>query len=158
MKYKNVNNAFLNALLVCSLFTPFMAQAHIENTIVADYDLATGKSSHYELFVNGTGKQATLTIVPQGSPHNSPSVFKVSACITRTSGNLKQGEYRFSAADADKNDVRLSNISYFVSEHNLRAWWIHLNSEQTLMFNPDVGSLIVSDPKIFNISTSMCQS
>ncbi|HAT8014133.1 hypothetical protein [Citrobacter rodentium] len=124
--------------------------ANIENTVIANYDLATGKSSHYDLLISQNGAESTVTVLPFGMSDNSPSIFKVSTCINRFAGTTKQGEFRFSAAETNKNDVRLSNIGYFVNEHNLRTWWIRLNDKQNLMFNEDVGGMMIANAGLFN--------
>ncbi|TKU96958.1 hypothetical protein FDX22_21710, partial [Citrobacter sp. TBCS-14] len=64
----------------------------------------------------------------------------------------------FSDAKADKNDLRLSNFSSFIVEHNLHTWWIHLNPQQNLLFTQDVGGLLVTDPSEFTFSTKACQT
>ncbi|MEG1124989.1 MAG: hypothetical protein RSE62_22965, partial [Citrobacter sp.] len=152
MKCQTATNAVLMATIICSLFMSFMAQANIEKTVIAEYDLASGKSSHYEMVISAPGKHSTVTVVPLGMSNNIPSTFKVSTCITRASGVSEQREFRFSAAETDKNDVRLSNIGYFVNENNMRIWWIPLNADQTLMFNQEMGGLIVADPKLFSLT------
>lgn len=64
MKYQNANNFFFPVLSALTLFFTFMAYAHIENTVIASYDLTTGKNVHYELIANSLDKSTTITLVP----------------------------------------------------------------------------------------------
>ena len=157
MKCQNANNYFFYALPVIAAFTIFTASARIENTIIANYDLEAGTSAHYEMMFSPPGKNTTVTLIPLDTNKKTPSIFKISACVNRYSGAVKQGEFRFSGAETDQNDLRLSNLGSFVNEHNLRTWWIHLNKQQNLLFNQDVGGLIVSDPSSFSFTAKACQ-
>lgn len=156
MKCLNASNTLLPALLLAVFSTPLYAREHIESTEIANYDLASHESSHYELLVSQSGTESTITVLPLGMSNNSPSIFKISACVNRLVGNARQAEFHFSAAETDKNDVRLSNIGYFVNEHNLHTWWIRLNPRQTLMFNEDTGGLLVADAGLFNPHPHRC--
>lgn len=154
MKYRNVSNNLICAVAALSTFT---ACAHIENTVIANYDLAADTRSHYELIVSPPANNTTVTLIPLEVKNKTPSTFKISACVTRYFGLSKQGEFHFSGADTDQNDLRLSNLGAFVNEHNLRTWWIHLDAQQNLLFNQDVGGLMVSDPSSLTFTRKYCQ-
>ncbi|MDM3161638.1 hypothetical protein [Citrobacter sp. Cf118] len=156
MKYQNANNYFFCSTGIFSLFFTCTAHAHIENTVVASYDLNSGKNAHYELIMSSQNKSTALTFIPLAKNNEAPSTFEISACINRFAGTTKQGEFHFSDAKADKNDPRLSNFSTFVNEHNLHTWWIHLNPQQNLLFTQDIGGLLVTDPATFTFSTKAC--
>ncbi|WP_196207524.1 hypothetical protein [Citrobacter sp. Res13-Sevr-PEB04-36] len=158
MKYQNANSYFFSALSVLTLFSSFVAHAHIENTVISSYNLTTGKNVHYELLVSPRNQNTTVTLVPLEQNNKAASIFKISACINRYTGSSKQGEFHFSAAKAAQNDPRLSNFGTFVTEHNLHTWWIHLNAKQNLLFTQDVGGLLVTDPSTFLFSTKPCQT
>ena len=157
MKCQNANSYFLYLLATVTLFFTFMAHARIENTVIANYDLNSGKNAHYALIMSPQDKNTALTLVPLDQNNKAPSTFKISACINRYAGLSKQGEFHFSDAKADKNDFRLSDFSTFIVEHNLHAWWIHLNPQQNLLFTQDVGGLLVTDPSACIFSTTACQ-
>ncbi|WP_213135268.1 hypothetical protein [Citrobacter sp. FP75] len=157
MKYQNANNNFFYSVAIFPLFCTFMAHAHIEKTVIANYDLNTGKNFHYELIMSPQSKSTSLTLIPQEQNNQAPSTFEILTCINRLAGTSKQGEFHFSTAKADKNDHRLSNFSTFVDEHNLHTWWIHLNPQQNLLFTQDVGGLLITDPSAFTFSTKPCQ-
>lgn len=121
MKYQNANSYFFSALSVLTLFSSFVAHAHIENTVISSYNLTTGKNVHYELLVSPRNQNTTVTLVPLEQNNKAASIFKISACINRYTGSSKQGEFHFSAAKAAQNDPRLSNFGTFVTEHNLHT-------------------------------------
>ena len=154
MKYRNVSNHLIYAGAALSTFT---ACAHIENTVIANYDLAADTRSHYELIVSPPANNTTVTLIPLEEKNKTPSTFKISACVTHYFGLSKQGEFHFSGADTDQNDLRLSKLGAFVNEHNLRTWWIHLDAQQNLLFNQDVGGLMVSDPSSLTATRKYCQ-
>ncbi|HCD1255914.1 TPA: hypothetical protein JD854_RS12755 [Citrobacter amalonaticus] len=133
-----------------------MAQARIENTIIASYDLASEKSTHYQLQIHTQEKQTTFTLAPLGTQDNSPSIFKVFICLKQQYGSAQYGEFRVSAVNTNKNDLRMTNLGYFVSEQNLETWWLHLNENELLMFNPEVGGLLVTDPITLNHHIDKC--
>lgn len=157
MKCQNASKYIFYALPALAVFSCFTANARIENTIIVNYDLAAGSNTHYELVVSPPGKNSTVTLIPLDADKKAPSVFKVAACINRHSGTSKQGEFRFIGAKTDQNDLRLSNLVSFVNENNLRTWWINLNNQQNLLFNQDLGGLIVSDPTSFSFAAKACQ-
>ncbi|MDN8598411.1 hypothetical protein Q0A17_03130 [Citrobacter sp. S2-9] len=156
MKSRNANNFIRGAIAASLLLTTFSAYSHIEKTVIASYDLASGESAHYELGLDGVGNQITITLIPMNASNSTPSIFKASSCVNRYSGSAKHGELRFSSAVVDKNDIRMTNLGYFVNEHNLNSWWIHLNTQQNLLFNQDSGGLIVSDTSAFTPGTDNC--
>lgn len=158
MKFLSANNYFSYIAFTFFSLASFMVHAHIENTVASNYNLATGESSHYELILSPPGKNTTITFLPIGEGNNTPSIFKVSACINRYSGTAKQGEFHFSGAETDHTDRRLSNLGAFVNEHNLRMWWFHLDTQQILLFNQDAGGLLVLDPSSFISQAKACQS
>lgn len=157
MKCQNANNYFFYPLGMVTLFFTVMAHARIENTVIANYDLNSGKNAHYELIMSPQNKNTTLTLIPLDQINKAPSTFKISACINRSASSSKQGEFHFIDAKADKDDLRLAGFSTFVVEHNLHTWWIHLNPQQNLLFTQDVGGLLVTDPSAFIFSTTACQ-
>lgn len=57
MKCQNANNYFFPCLSALTLFCTFMAQAHIENTVIVNYDLNSGKNVHYELITSPLNKK-----------------------------------------------------------------------------------------------------
>lgn len=156
MKYQNANNFFFPSLSVITLFFTFIAHAHIENMVIANYDLNTGKNVHYELITSPLNKNMTVTLIPLEQNNKMSSTFKIASCINHSAGLSKQGEFHFSTTKTDQNDSRLANFGVFVSEHNLHTWWIHLNPQQNLLFTQDVGGLLVTDPATFTFSTKAC--
>ena len=52
MKCQNANNYFFYTLTISSLFFSIMAYANIEKTVIANYDLNTEKSAHYQLILS----------------------------------------------------------------------------------------------------------
>ncbi|AMH13440.1 hypothetical protein AL515_06045 [Citrobacter sp. FDAARGOS_156] len=158
MKCQNANNYFFYTLTISSLFFSIMAYANIEKTVIANYDLNTEKSAHYQLILSPLHQDTDLTLIPLEQNNQAPSIFEISTCLNRSAGPSKQGELHFSDAKADKNDLRLSNFSSFIVEHNLHTWWIHLNPQQNLLFTQDVGGLLVTDPSEFTFSTKACQT
>lgn len=158
MKCQNANNYFFYILTISSLFFSIMAYANIEKTVIANYDLNTEKSAHYQLILSPQHQDTALTLIPLEQNNQAPSIFEISTCLNRSAGPSKQGELHFSDAKADKNDLRLSNFSSFIVEHNLHTWWIHLNPQQNLLFTQDVGGLLVTDPSEFTFSTKACQT
>lgn len=158
MKYPSVHNLFNGIIIFCLSVTTFTAHAAIEKTIISNYDLALNKSARYELMLASTGNQVTITLVPMNTENNTPSIFKATSCVNRSTGTTKHGELHFSSIVMDKNDIPMANLGYFVSEHNLNAWWIHLDKQQILLFNPDNVGLIVSDGSTFTPSTDVCHS
>lgn len=157
MKPPSANSYFFYIISTFFSLASFMAHATIENTVVVNYNLATGESAHYELMVSPSGKNTTITFLPTGESNNRPSIFKVTACINHHSGTAKQGELQFSGADTDNTDRRLSNLGAFVNEHNLGMWWFHLDTQQILLFNQDAGGLLVLDPSSFISQAKACQ-
>jgi len=91
MKYQNANNYFFPRLSALTLFCTFMAQARIENTVIVNYDLNSGKSVHYELITSPLNKNTTVTLVPLEQSNKTPSTFKIAACINHYTGTSKQG-------------------------------------------------------------------
>ncbi|EPY8428249.1 hypothetical protein ACXG8O_003424 [Citrobacter youngae] len=158
MKCQNANNYFFYTLTISSLFFSIMAYANIEKTVIASYDLNTEKSAHYQLILSPQHQDTALTLIPLEQNNQAPSIFEISTCLNRSAGPSKQGELHFSDAKADKNDLRLSNFSSFIVEHNLHTWWIHLNPQQNLLFTQDVGGLLVTAPSEFTFSTKACQT
>lgn len=156
MKCQNANNLIFPGLSALTLFFTFMVHAHIENTVIANYDLTTGKNVHYELITSPLNKNTTVTLVPLEQNNKMPSTFKITSCINHYAGSSKQGEFHFSTTKTDQNDSRLANFGVFVTEHNLHTWWIHLNPQQDLLFTRDVGGLLITDPAAFNFSTKAC--
>lgn len=156
MKCQNANNFFLPCLSALTLFFTFMAHAHIENTVMANYDLVTGRSVHYELITSSLNNNTTITLVPLDQNNKIPSTFKLAACINRFAGSSRLGELHFNATKTDQNDSRLVNLGTFVTEHNLHTWWIHVNPQQNLLFSQDVGGLLITDPSVFYFSSKPC--
>ncbi|HCA7077509.1 TPA: hypothetical protein MX214_004801 [Citrobacter sedlakii] len=144
--------------LALFIITPFLTQASIEKTIMANYDFSTGRSAHYQLQIHTGEKQTTFTMTPPGTTDNTPSMFKVALCLDSIYPTAKHGELRVSAVNTDKKDQRMSNIGYFVSEQNLETWWLHLNEKEDLMFNQDVGGLLVTDPNALNKNIDNCEA
>ena len=157
MKCQNANNCFFYPLGMVTLFFTVMAHARIENTVIANYDLNSGKNAHYQLILSPQHKDTALTLIPLEHNNQVPSVFEISTCLNRSTESSQQGELHFSDAKADNNDLRLSNFSSFIVEHNLHTWWIHLNPQQNLLFTQDVGGLLITDPSAFTFSTTSCQ-
>ncbi|TKU84162.1 hypothetical protein [Citrobacter sp. wls708] len=157
MKCQNANNFFFPALSAFTLFFTFTAHARIENTVIANYDLTTGKNVHYELIASSLDKSTTITLVPLEQNNKMPSTFKVALCINHYTGSYKQGEFHFSTTKTDQNDSRMANFGAFVTEHNLHTWWLHITPQQNLIFTRDVGGLLITDPSVFNFSTKACQ-
>ncbi|MCU6175644.1 hypothetical protein [Citrobacter cronae] len=157
MKCQNANNFFFPGLSAFTLFCTFMAYAHIENTVIANYDLTTGKNVHYELITNSLDKSTTITLVPLEQNNKMSSTFKIASCINHYAGSSKEGEFHFSTTKTDQHDPRLANFGAFVTEHNLHTWWLHLNPQQNLLFTRDVGGLLITDLSAFNFSTNACQ-
>lgn len=93
MKCQNANSYFLYLLATVTLFFTFMAHARIENTVIANYDLNSGKNAHYALIMSPQDKNTALTLVPLDQNNKAPSTFKISACINRYAGLSKQGEF-----------------------------------------------------------------
>lgn len=156
MKCQNASNHCFLYLSSLALFCTFMAHARIENTVIVNYDLNTGKNVHYELITSPLNKNTTITLVPLDQSNKTPSTFKVTACINYYAGSSKQGEFHFSTTKTDQNDSRLANFGSFVTEHNLHTWWIHLDAQQNLLFTQDVGGLLITDPAAFTFSTKAC--
>lgn len=156
MKCQNANNYVFPCLSALTLFCTFMVHAHIENTVIANYDLNTGKNVHYELITSPLNKDTTVTLVPLEQSNKTPSTFKIAACINYYASSSKQGEFHFSTTKTDQNDSRLANFGSFVTEHNLHTWWIHLDTQQNLLFTQDVGGLLITDPSAFTFSTKAC--
>lgn len=159
MKFLSANNySFFIQSAFLSL-TTFMAHAHIEKTLVVNYNLTTGENAHYELIVNPPGKEeeTTITFLPIEQNNNPPSIFKVSACINRSSATAKQGVFHFSSPETAHTDRRLSNLGTFVNEHDLRMWLFHLDTQQNLLFSPNSGWLLVLDPTAFTSQAETCQ-
>ena len=96
MKYQNANNFFFPGLSVLTLFFTFIAHAHIENTVIANYDLNTGKNVHYELITSPLNKNMTVTLIPLEQNNKMSSTFKIASCINHSAGLSKQGEFHFS--------------------------------------------------------------
>ena len=105
MKCQNANNFFFPALSAFTLFFTFTAHARIENTVIANYDLTTGKSVHYELIANSLDKSTTITLVPLEQNNKMPSTFKVASCINHYTGSYKQGEFHFSTTKPIKTII-----------------------------------------------------
>lgn len=156
MKCQNANNHFFPCLSVLTLFCTFIAQAHIENTVIVNYDLNSGKNVHYELITSPLIKNTTVTLVPLEQSNKTPSTFNIAACINHYVGTSKQGEFHFRTTKTDQNDSRLANFGSFVTEHNLHTWWIHLDAQQNLLFTQDIGGLLITDPSAFTFSTKAC--
>ncbi|EPG6759348.1 hypothetical protein OCZ39_005312, partial [Citrobacter freundii] len=89
MKCQNANSYFLYLLATVTLFFTFMAHARIENTVIANYDLNSGKNAHYALIMSPQDKNTALTLVPLDQNNKAPSTFKISACINRYAGLSK---------------------------------------------------------------------
>lgn len=157
MKCQNANNCALYLLAIFYLFFSFMAHAHIEHTVIAYYDLNAGRNAHYQLIMSPQHKNTALTLIPLEHNNQVPSVFEIATCLNRSAESSKQGELHFSNAQADNNDLRLSNFSAFIVEHNLHTWWIHLNPQQNLLYTQDVGGLLITDPSAFTFSPTSCQ-
>ena len=157
MKCQNANNYAFYILAISSLFFSFLAHAHIEHTVIAYYDLNAGRNAHYQLILSPQHKDTALTLIPLEHNNQVPSVFEISTCLNRSTESSQQGELHFSDAKADNNDLRLSNFSSFIVEHNLHTWWIHLNPQQNLLFTQDVGGLLITAPSAFIFSTTSCQ-
>lgn len=145
MTCQNVRKRVLFTSLMLFFLAPVLAQARIDNTILASYDLASDKSTHYQLQINTQEKQTTFSMTPIGTQDNTPSIFKVFICLDPINDAAKHGEFRASAVNTNKNDVQMTNVGYFVSEQNLETWWLNLNDNENLMFNPEVGGLLVTD-------------
>ncbi|MFI7782602.1 hypothetical protein EN46_01705 [Citrobacter amalonaticus] len=156
MTCRNVLKLAVFTSLMIFLLSPLLAQARIENTILASYDLASEKSTHYQLQINAQEKQTTFTLTPLGTQDKSPSIFKVFICLKQQYDTAKHGEFRVSAVNTNKSDLRMTNLGYFVSEQNLETWWLHLNDNEQLMFNPEVGGLLVTDPITLNHHIGKC--
>ncbi|HGY2355079.1 TPA: hypothetical protein ACNVQT_004018 [Citrobacter farmeri] len=156
MTCRNALKRTLFTGLVALLLSPLLAQASIEKTVMASYDLATGKSAHYQLHIISREKQTTFSVTPLNAQDNTPSTFKMYLCFDRLYGTAKHGQYRASAVNINKSDLRLSNIGYFVSEQNLATWWLYLNDHEDLMLNAEVGGLLVIDPNLLNNKVDKC--
>lgn len=156
MKCQNANNYVFPCLSALTLFCTFMAHARIENTVIVNYDLNTGKNVHYELITSPLIKNTAVTLVPLEQSNKTPSTFKIAACISHYAGTSKQGEFHFSTTKTDQNDSRLANFGSFVTEHNLHTWWIHLDAQQNLLFTQDIGGLLITDLSAFTFSTKAC--
>lgn len=157
MKFLSANDYSFCILSAFLSLATFMAHAHIENTMIVNYNLATGENTHYELIVSPPGENTTVTFLPIEQSNSLPSIFKVSTCIKRNAGTAKQGEFHFSSAETDHADRRLSNLGAFVNEHNLHMWLFHLDTQQNLLFNTDSGGLLVLDPTAFTSQAKSCQ-
>lgn len=145
MTCQNVRKRVLFTSMMIFSLVPLLAQAGISNTILASYDLASDKSTHYQVHIKTQEKQTTFSLTPIGMQDNTPSFFKVFICLDRINDTAKYGEFRVSAVNTNKNDFRMTNVGYFVSEQNMKTWLLKLNDNENLMFNPEVGGLFVTD-------------
>ena len=158
MKCRLANKYLSSFALIALMSCSSLARAEIESTVMANYDLSTGKNTHYQMVVSNPGDEPVVTVRPLGGNNNSPSVIKVSACTDRHAGTARQGIFKFSQADTDKTDELLSSIGSYVNENNMRTWWIHLNEKQNLVFNQDLGGLVILDPNAFGLIVRNCKT
>lgn len=158
MKCQPVNN-IARASLVCSLFLmSFTASAAIENTVYANYNLATGESDHHAVILDSNSKQSTVTLMPFETNASTPSIFKVSACIHRRIGNYTQGELHLETVQTDDKDIRAANLSSFTNEHNLSMWWTAIGDKMTLIHTRDPNGILIINPDELTSNASKCAS
>lgn len=158
MKCHPVNN-IARTSLVCSLFLmSFTAAAAIENTVYADYNLATGESVHHTVILDSNSKQSTVTLVLLDTNASTPSIFKVTACIHRRIGSYTQGEMRLDTVQTDGKDTRAVNLSRFTNEHNLSMWWTSIGHKMTLIHTRDPSGIFIIDPDELITNASKCAS
>lgn len=158
MKCQRVNNITRSLLACATFFASLTANAAIENTIFATYDLATGKNIHHTMLFADANKQSTFTLIPFGDNSSAPSIFKVTACFSRHTGRYTHGELHFHTTQTDKRDIHATNLSSFLNEHNLSTWWTPLDDHLTLIHSIDPnGIIIINNPALFITNAQRCQ-